>query len=194
MGDRTNKKITDQNMTLIEKHTALVVELGELKINFQDVAARTGGPTEAQKVLDRLGVELVELERASGIQDARFLIEHEAFVLPQLEQFSKMLESYSKPLELDPAFSTPEEVLRKTSERSQIVFEAEKSVKTLSRMKVDSAARRKKLSAEAMEIALQPDVLTSYERTNFERLALDQRGARATKSVFTEILKPLVAS
>ena len=181
-------------MTLTEKHDALVVELGELKINFQALAARLGGSTEAQRAVDAVGVKLIALEHSSGIADARHLVAH-ATVADDLPMFQEMVEKYSAPVdwtkEIQVGNVAAEDVEARIAERAHILSEAKKSVTTLTRLRNEASQRRKKFPAEVLSIASDPDPLTGLERANFERLYIDTRAERATNSVFDKILKPL---
>ncbi len=184
-------------MTLIEKHTALVVELGELKINFQALAARMGGGTEAQRTIDAVGVKLIALEHSSGIADARHLLAHET-VVDDLPIFQRMVEKYSAAVdwakEIQAGNVASEDVETRIAERAHILSEAKKSVATLTRIRDDASQQRKKFTADVLAIASEPDPLTTYERENFERLAIDHRGAQATTSFLGKILKPELAT
>ena len=155
------------HMKLSEKHRSLVQELGELKVSFQAVAARVGGAGEAQKEIDRIGIRLIALEQESGVSDARHLLAHTT-VTDDLPMFEEAVERYSRLLE-----------------------EAKKSVATLTRIRNEAAARRKKIPAEVLAIASEPDPLSQYERENFERHYLNTRAERASNSVVEKIFKPL---
>ena len=157
-------------MNLSEKHRLLVQDLGELKVSFQAVAARTGSGAAAQREVDAAGVKLIALEHSSGIADARHLLAHET-VVDDLETFEAAVERHGRLLE-----------------------EAKRSVETLTRIRRESAQRRKKIPAEVLAIASEPDPLSPYERENFERHYLNTRAERASNSVFEKILKPLEAA
>jgi len=140
---------------------------------------------EHQRIIDQAGAKVIAFEVEHGIDQARHLLEHERLVLPQLRQFTEMLATYREPLQIDMTTVTPEEIERQTSERSEIVFQAKRSVETLTRMKTDCDARRKKLSKEALEIAGHRDPLNGYERQIFTELFNLTKGERATREVVT---------
>ena len=146
---------------------------------------------EHQTLIDAAGVTVIAFEHQHKIDEARHLVEHERFVLPQLEQFTAMLARYSAPLEFEPGSVTADELEQQTAERAAVVFEVKKSVKTLSRMRDAIVARRKKLNPEALEIAGRRDSLSGYERSVWTQIFNNTRAERAGNSHLQETLKPL---
>ena len=151
-------------MTLTEKHAALIVELGELKINFQALAARLGSNTAAQVSVDAVGVKLIALEHSSGIAEARHLLAH-ATVADDLPMFQEMVDKYSVPVdwtkEIQAGNVAAEDVETRIAERAHILSEAKKSVATLTRLRNEASQRRKKFPAEVLAIAARPDPISS---------------------------------
>jgi len=143
---------------------------------------------EYQRETDARGVKVIAFEVEHKIDEGRRLHQHAMLVLPQLAQFEAMLEHYkSEPLPINPTTATAEELETATEQRSALVLEVKKSVKTLSRMRDDIIARRKAIRPEAMVIAEKRDELSAYERTVFEELYLIDRPNRATREAFSTI-------
>jgi len=180
-------------MNLLQKHAALVAELNDAKVGFQGLAARLGGSTEAQKLVDNIGVRLIELERTTGVADARHLLAHST-VSDDLPIFEGIVAKYSAPVdwanEIQAGNVAAENLEAKIAGRTQILEEARRSIATLTRLRTEAGQRRKKFSSEVLAIAGAPDPISNFERENWERLYIDVRAERASNSIFDKILQP----
>jgi len=176
-------------MTLTQKHAALVAELNDAKVGFQGLAARLGGSTEAQKFVDNIGVRLIELERTTGVADARHLLAHST-VSDDLPIFEGIIAKYSAPVDWAKENVAAEDMEAKIASRAQILEEAHRSIATLTRLRTEAGQRRKKFSSEVLAIASEPDPISNFERENWERLYIDVRAERASNSIFDKILQP----
>ena len=176
-------------MKLAEKYDQLIAD-------FEAEKARIAHTSRAyyheqQAAINRAGTAILTFEHKHGVIEGRHLVEHEKLVLPQLKQFEAMLEHYNaEPLPVDSSTATGDEIERATSERSALVLEVKKSIKTLSRMRDDIVTRRKAIGAEALELASRRDPLSGYERTVFTDIF---NADRATREALGMITKPELA-
>jgi hypothetical protein len=180
-------------MNLTEKYDQLVYELQERQGQIAHVTR--GSYQEAQDVINRAGVAIVEFEQRHGIVEARHLIEHEKGFAGQLEQFTAMIDKYSAPVdwtgEVTAGNIAVEDLEQRMAERVLVLAETKKSVATLKRMTADAEQRRKKLSREALEIAERRDPLSQYEREIFTQIFNNTKAERATNAALSEILQPV---
>lgn len=177
-------------MTLTEKYDQLLFQLQQIQAQTAHVSKAVGHLH--QRLIDEAGVRVIEFEERHGIIEARHLLEHERFVLPQLSQNEAMLERYNaEPLKIDLATATGDEIELETAGRSLLLSEIKRAITTLSRMRDDIIVRRKKLGKEVLEIAGWKVPITEYERSVWTQIYNNTRAERASNSVFDKILKPL---
>ncbi len=199
MSRRPNKKI----MSIFERKTGY-----DDKIEFFEAAKAAVAHTnradysEAQKRIDRAGIEIIRFERKTGISEARRALADERILTARIAEFQGLVAHYAglnaASEELVDGLATgriaPDQIelhADNLEDFGKVLVIAKATLARLLKSLDEVAVRKARLSKSALLDAAHPDPLSESERSMLTAFYHQEISAKPTPEVTEESLAPL---